>query len=52
MQLLRNDKKSAEERLANIQEIHEKCGDCNGSDEITARIDFLEKALSGEIKLN
>jgi hypothetical protein len=52
MQLLRSDKEGAESRLSDIQDVLERCRDCEVREEILVRIDFLEKALSGEIKLN
>jgi hypothetical protein len=52
MGLLRKDNESAEDRLSDIQEVLDRCRDCEAREEIVARIDFLEKALSGEIKLH
>jgi hypothetical protein len=52
MALLRNDTQDAKNRLSNIQDVLKRCRDCEAKEEIIARIDFLEKALSGEIKLN
>ena len=51
MQLLRNDKDTAQDRLEKIQDVLDRCRDCEAKEEIVARIDFLEKALSGKIKL-
>jgi hypothetical protein len=51
MQLLRNDIKGAEDRLSNIQGVLKRCRDCESREEILVRIDFLKKALSGDIKL-
>ena len=52
MGLLRKDTEGAEDRLSDIQEVLDRCRDCKAREEIVARIDFLEKALSGEIKLH
>lgn len=52
MQLLRNDKDEAEDRLDDLQDVLKRCRDCDAKTEIVARIDFVEKALAGEIKLN
>lgn len=52
MQLLRSDNEGAESRLSDIQDVLERCRDCEARDEILVRVDFLEKALSGKIKLN
>lgn len=52
MQLLRSDKDGAKSRLDDIQDVLKRCRDCEAKEEILARIDFIEKALSGEIKLN
>jgi hypothetical protein len=51
MQLLRDDKTGAQKRLSNIQGVLNRCRDCEAREEIIVRIDFIEKALSGEIKL-
>jgi tetratricopeptide (TPR) repeat protein len=51
MHLLRKDTQSAKERLSNIQEVLKRCRDCESREEILVRIDFLKKALSGEIRL-
>lgn len=52
MQLLRKDKDTAQERLESIRDVLDRCRDCEAKEEIVARIDFLEKALSGKIKLH
>jgi hypothetical protein len=52
MQLLRSDKDGAQSRLSDIQDVLSRCRDCEAREEIITRIDFIEKALSGEIKLN
>jgi hypothetical protein len=51
MQLLSNDAEGAQERLSNLQGVLKRCRDCESRDEIVARINFVKKALSGEIKL-
>ena len=52
MQLLRNDMSGAKSRLSDVQDVLNRWRDCKARDEIIARIDFLEKAISGEVKLN
>lgn len=52
MQLLRNDKDEAEDSLDNLQDVLKRCRDCEAKPEIVARIEFVEKAIAGEIKLN
>jgi hypothetical protein len=51
MQLLRSDMDGAQSRLFDIQDVLNRCRDCEAREEILVRIDFLEKALSGKIKL-
>lgn len=51
MQIMRNDVKGANSRLSSIKTVIDRCGDCESKDEIIAQADFLEKAISGEIKL-
>ncbi|MDT0595602.1 hypothetical protein [Glaciecola petra] len=51
MQLLRNNKDEAEDRLDNLQDVLKRCRDCEAKPEIVARIQFVEKAIAGEIKL-
>lgn len=52
MGLLNNDAEGAKDRLSDIKGVLDRCRDCDVREEIVARIDFLEKALSGEIKLH
>lgn len=52
MRLLRNDTDEAQERLEDMEDVLNRCRDCEAKPEILARIDFIKKALSGEIKLN
>lgn len=52
MQLLRNDKDEAEDHLDNLQDVLKRCRDCEAKPEIVVRIEFVEKAIAGEIKLN
>ncbi|MBU3005763.1 tetratricopeptide repeat protein [Paraglaciecola arctica] len=51
MKLLREDVEGAEDELSSIKNMLNRCYDCDARDKILARVDFLEKALSGEIKL-
>ena len=51
MQLLRNDTGGAQERLSNMQGILKNCRDCEGRKELVVSIDFIKKALAGEVKL-
>lgn len=52
IKLLRKDTEGVEEHLTSIEETLVKCDDCDVRDEIIVRINFLKKALSGEIKLH
>ena len=51
MKLLRDDVKGAEDEFASMKRILNRCRKCDVRDEIIARVDFIEKALNGEIKL-
>ena len=51
MKLLRNDTDGAEDEFEAMKRILNRCRKCDVRDEIVARVDFIEKALSGEIKL-
>ena len=51
IELLRDDKDAAKSRLSDIKGVLKRCRDCEVRDEIIARVDFLEKAISGKIKL-
>lgn len=51
MKLLREDVSGAKDELASIKNVLDRCYDCESRDKILARVDFLEKALDGRIKL-
>jgi tetratricopeptide (TPR) repeat protein len=51
MKLLREDKSGAKNELSSIKNVLDRCYDCESRDKILARVDFLEKALDGRIKL-
>ncbi|WP_339725687.1 hypothetical protein [uncultured Paraglaciecola sp.] len=51
MKLLREDVEGAEDELSSIKSVLNRCYDCDAKDKILARVDFLEKALEGKIKL-
>ena len=51
MKLLREDVDGAKDELASIKNMLKRCYDCDAKDKILARVDFLEKALDGRIKL-
>jgi tetratricopeptide (TPR) repeat protein len=51
MKLLREDVDGAEDELSSIKSMLNRCFDCDARDKILARVDFLEKALDGKIKL-
>ena len=51
MKLLREDVDGAEDELSSIKSMLNRCYDCDARDKILARVDFLEKALDGKIKL-
>jgi hypothetical protein len=51
MKLLREDVDGAEDELSSIRNMLKRCYDCDARDKILARVDFLEKALDGRIKL-
>lgn len=49
--LLTGDAKTAESELKKIEGILKRCRDCEAKSEIVERIDFLSKAISGEVSL-
>ena len=51
IKLLREDKESAKTHFSKIKEILKVCDDCDVRDEILVRIDYLKKALNGDINL-
>jgi len=51
MKLLREDVDGAKDELSSIKSVLKRCYDCESLDKISARVDFLEKALDGRIKL-
>jgi len=51
MKLLDNDKESAQDHLSSMQTLVKRCYNCDALSEILTRVDFLEKALDGRIKL-
>lgn len=52
MQILRNDMKGAKSQFKELEKILKRCRDCPAREEIIVRKDYLEKALSGEVKVN
>jgi len=51
MKLLREDRKGAKKHRAAIKNMLKRCYDCDARTEIETRVEFLDKALSGEVKL-
>ncbi len=51
MELLRDDSKSAKKHLKKIKKILKRCDECEAEEEIVAQVNFLDKAVKGEIKL-
>lgn len=51
MHLLRDENEAASDYLDKIQGILKRCRRCSERDDIVARVDFLEKAISGEVKI-
>lgn len=51
MQFLREDRDGGFEQFEEIQDILERCRDCEAKEEIITRVDFLQKILDGEVKL-
>lgn len=52
IKLLRKDTEGVEEHLSSIEKTLIKCDNCDVHDEILVRINFLKKALRGEVKLH
>lgn len=52
MDLLNKDVKGAKKGFKELQAILERCDDCEAKAEIVQRVNFVEKALNGDIKLN
>lgn len=51
MKLLRGDKDGAQGELTSMKKILNRCRKCDVRDEIIARVDFIEKIFTGEVKL-
>jgi tetratricopeptide (TPR) repeat protein len=50
MKLLRDDKDGAQEHFEDMQRLLKRCNKCDSRDNIQVRIDFLAKALAGDVK--
>ena len=51
IKLLTGDTKTAESELKKIEGILKRCRDCEAKQEIVERIDYLKKAINGEVSL-
>lgn len=51
MEMIRGDLEDAEERYEDLVSILTRCKDCEAKAEIAQRVDFVKKALDGEINL-
>ena len=51
MSLLRKDTEGAREHLSKIKSMLRRCLTCDARDEILTRVDFIQKALDGKVRL-